>query len=84
MDRSDVVPYLDRDWSLIAEEKAKAWLRARREDGPAGSIRVADALRQQVLRARPGWPAESERDRDLEDHVQLSRKMMRASPLPGR
>jgi hypothetical protein len=76
--REDVLPFVERDWSLHAELKAEAWLARRRELGPAGAFRLADELRRQALLVRPDGPDAEARRADLDAHIELARRLRRA------
>ena len=77
------VPFVRRDWSRLRSQKSAAWL-SHKTQGVAASVRLAEALRQQVLRARPLWPGAELRREDLEAHRQLSEQMRRAGPSLSR
>jgi hypothetical protein len=72
--------YAGRDWSGAARDKALYWRDFKREHGPAGGLRVADALRRQVRAARPDWPSERERREDMEMHLRLIEVFRRVVP----
>ena len=71
------LPLVRLDWSQLDSLKREAWL-SQKAKGVATSIRLGEALRQQVLRAHPQWPAAELRSEDLEAHRQLSETMRRA------
>lgn len=70
-DADAVRSFLSRDWAAASEDKERYWAAFKSERGPAAGLRIASALREQVRRARPDWPSESERREDLETHLRL-------------
>jgi hypothetical protein len=69
---------MERDWAAVAAAKDTAWLNMRRTDGIPGALRIADALRAQVLSSHPHWPSDEERAEDLSMHVRVAEAMRRA------
>ncbi len=67
-----------RDWAAVAAAKDAAWLEARRTDGVAGALRVADALRAQVRSSHPRWPSDEDRAEDMSTHVRVAEVLRRA------
>lgn len=69
MARADAL--VDRDWRSLERGKELYWSAWKVQHGPAAGIRVAEALREQVRRARPDWPSDDERREDLETHLRV-------------
>lgn len=73
----DIAAFVRRDWAATAACKEAHWLAERRSRGVLWSIRVADELRRQVARVRPGWPTAEEREADLQTHVRVGEALRR-------
>ena len=69
---------MQRDWAAVAAAKDAAWLEVRRTDGIPGALRIADALREQVVSLHPHWPSDEERADDLSTHARVAEAMRRA------
>jgi hypothetical protein len=78
LDPEDVEAFVHRDWDSAARDKDRYWRDYKRQHGPAAGIRIADALRRQVLAARPDWPSEQERAEDLATHLRVIEVLRRA------
>jgi hypothetical protein len=78
MRAEDARAFMRRDWAALAAAKDAAWLEVRRTDGIQGALRIADALRAQVLSSHPRWPSDEERSDDLSTHVRVAEAMRRA------
>ncbi len=72
-----------QDAARAEVDKALYWRRYKLEHGPAAGIRVADELRRQVVRARPGWPDAAERARDHAAHERLLDALANCAPRCG-
>lgn len=82
-DLDAVRAFVERPFRAMARDKERYWASWKQVHGAAAGLRVADALRAQVKRARPDWPSEQDRRDDLEMHLQLIeviRRAGRASP----
>lgn len=75
-----LLDFVRRDWSAAARSKAIYWRDWKRRHGPAAGIRIADELRRQVLRMRPGWPSARERQADLAAHLRIIEALRRVPP----
>lgn len=75
--------FAERDWDAMARDKERYWAEWKRRHGATAGMRVADALRAQVRRARPDWPSDQERAEDLEMHLRIIEVVRRARrPAP--
>ena len=63
--------FVRRDWAAASRDKERYWAEHQRQGGFAEGIRIAEGLRQQVLRARPDWPSAEEREEDLATHLRV-------------
>lgn len=70
--------YMSRDWEAVRRAKDDYWSERIARLGPSEGFRIAEELRQQVLRSQPGWPSESERKEDLAAHLRLADLLHRA------
>jgi hypothetical protein len=79
----DITRFARRDWNAVAELKASYWADPA---GPTPSerLRIAEALRRQVLFHHPNWPSEEDREQDLETHARVSAALRRAGVLAAR
>lgn len=66
--------------SSAARAKGRYWRDFKHEHGPAGGLRVAEALWRQVRLARTDWPSERERREDMEMHLRLIEVFRRVVP----
>ncbi|MCK6591637.1 MAG: hypothetical protein L6Q76_29125 [Polyangiaceae bacterium] len=82
-DPAALLDFARRNWSEAERLKAIYWRDWKRRRGPAAGIRVADELRLQVLRMRPGWPSARERQADLAAHLRVIEALRRVPPRRG-
>lgn len=75
---------MGRDWAAVAAAKDAAWLELRQTQGIAGTLRIADALREQVLVRHPQWPSDDERADDLATHIRVAEALRRAGSVRRR
>lgn len=80
MDGSGVAFYLDRDWSLLKNEKQRYWAETLAGTDPEECLQIAEALRQEALAVQPDWPSPADRLEDLKAHEALCELMQRATP----
>lgn len=83
MRQEDLRAFARRDWTSIAESKARFWIEAKRQMEPGEGLSIGDVLRRQVLAARPDWPSPTERAEDLSSHSRVSAALSRASRASG-
>lgn len=79
----DIRRYMSRDWKAVRDAKDAYWADRIGRLGPVEGLRIADELRRQAIRQRPGWPDVENRRRDLADHMKLAERLRRVS-YPGR
>ena len=84
MRAADARAFMRRDWAAVAAAKDAAWLELRQFEGIAGALRIADALREQVLVRHPRWPSGEERTDDLATHTRVAQALRRAATIRGR
>lgn len=77
-----LLAFAQRDWAAAARSKARYWRDWKRRHGPAAGIRMAEELRLQVVRARPGWPSRRDRLADLATHLRVIDALRRVPPRP--
>jgi hypothetical protein len=70
-DPEDLRAFIERDWDAAARDKERYWRDHKRAHGPAAGILLGEALRRQVIAARPDWPSEEERAEDLATHLRV-------------
>ena len=70
MTSDEIREFMTRDWSRVAEAKARRWNAATRT--PAGDLRAANELWRYARIARPDWPSRDDRADDLRSHVRVS------------
>ena len=80
LDLEDVRAFARRRWD-VAEDEKRAFIAAQYRADPIAHARSVDALRDHLRAVRPEWPTRADLERDLEDHVELKRKLDRAAPL---
>lgn len=82
MNRDDVAQFARRDWSAVAESKARFWrgLKARRS--AAEVLAIVDRLRQHAQRTRPGWPTIEERLDGLALHQRVAEALRAVARRP--
>lgn len=80
----DIRSYVSREWAAARESKDAFWAKRIDELGPTEGLRIADELRRQVIRQRPGWPTDEDRREDLLAHARLSELLRRAGSAGGR
>ncbi|MPZ17290.1 MAG: hypothetical protein GEV06_05175 [Luteitalea sp.] len=73
----DIRRYMSRDWSAARDAKDAYWAARIGRLGPSEGLRIADELRRQAIRQRPGWPDLEDRQRDLAAHVKLAELLRR-------
>ncbi len=79
MDRDALRAYAQRDWAAIERLDQDHWAETFRRNGPDQAFRAAAALAEHARRARPDWPSAEDRQRDLEHHLELKRRIDRAA-----
>jgi hypothetical protein len=83
MTRADLVRFATRDWSAIADEKARHWVERKRTMSPADVLRLGDDLRRYARAVRPDWPTEADRATDADVHCRVSEALRAvAQPAP--
>jgi hypothetical protein len=80
MTRDEILAYARRDWAAVEAAKFLGWAEERSLRSAGEALGMAGALREAVRRLRPDWPSREERDRDLAEHVELSRRLRRVHP----
>jgi hypothetical protein len=71
--------FVQRDRAAVEKLKRTHWVRLFRQGGPAATIRAGHALYEHVRRVRDDFPSPRERADDLAFHIELKRKLDRAS-----
>lgn len=69
LDPRSLRAYAERDWGSAAAAKEAYWVDRKRAQGPVAGLLAAEALREQVRRARPDWPSPAEREEDRRMHL---------------
>ena len=82
LSRAAIRAFVERERALVDESKRQFWLDRKRALGPAEGIRVANALREQVVAQQPGWPSAAERAADLATHERVSSVLRRVHLSP--
>lgn len=72
MTRDDLVRFATRDWSAIADDKARYWADRKASMSPADVLQLGDDLRRHALAVRPDWPSAADRAADRETHRRVS------------
>jgi len=72
VNRSDILAFVRRDWSLANDEKTAFWAERKRRIPAAEAVRLGDELRRHARLLRPEWPDAAERAEDLAVHVRVS------------
>lgn len=80
MRREDLLAFLGRDWQSIALMKETTWAESGSRMRLIEALRIGDALRRDVVRRRPDWPSQSEREEDLAVHARVSEALSRVQP----
>jgi hypothetical protein len=83
VDKADLQRFAGRDWDAVAASKVEHWARLKKARGPAEAVRAAEALRQQVVALRPGWPTEKDRSEDLATHARVAACLRRVLSIPA-
>lgn len=83
MRQEDLRAFAGRDWTSIAESKARFWIEAKRKMHGAEALSIGEILRRHALAARPDWPSSSERAEDLATHARVSAALARVSRRSG-
>jgi len=78
IDRASAMAFLDRPWAQLEEATAEHRAESHRRD-PAWTHKTADALRDAVAKANPGWPTAHDRDADFAHHLELRALLDRAA-----
>jgi hypothetical protein len=68
----DILAFARRDWAAVAESKAAYWASREKAAGAGAGIEAGDQPRRQILMSHPGWPAEEDRQVDIETHVRVA------------
>jgi hypothetical protein len=56
---------------LARERKLRHWAAEYAQTGPAGSLRVAGALREHARLVNGDWPTPADRQRDFDEHLRM-------------
>ncbi len=81
--RAAIRAFVQRDRAGVDDAKQEFWLGRKRALGPAEGIRIANALREQVIAQHPGWPSPEERAADLATHERVSAALRRVRLSPA-
>ncbi|MGE0592125.1 MAG: hypothetical protein AB7G23_12260 [Vicinamibacterales bacterium] len=73
--------FVARDWGAARESKERYWGERIGRLGALEGLRVAEALRHQMLQRAPGWPDAETREADLRFHVSLAERFRRAGAI---
>jgi len=79
MDGDAIRAFAHRDWTLLEQLDREHWVETYRRGGGMIGFQVAAGMAEYVRRTRPEWPTAAERQRDLEDHIELKRRIDRAA-----
>ncbi len=79
MDASGIAAFIDRDWSLLRNEKERYWAERLAGADAEQCLEIGEGLRQEVLAVHPDWPSPAERLEDLKAHEALCELMLRAT-----
>ena len=79
MDRDTIRAFARRDWTLLERLDREHWTETYQRGGGEIGSRVAAGMAEYARRVRPDWPTAAERHRDLEDHIELKRRIDRAA-----
>ncbi len=78
LEAADVRAFMSRDWAALRDRKDEHWLAVARTRGGAATLEVAEALGRHVTRFAKG-DLDEHRMRDLEDLIELKRRIDAAS-----
>lgn len=79
MNAVDLRAFLQRDYALLERLKEEHRARRHREQGPAATLEIAEALFEHARQVAQGFPSEQYRQEDLEHHIRLKRVIDRAA-----
>ncbi len=77
MSPSQVKAYLNRDWSLVRDQKHRYWAERKRTLSAQEALIIAEGLRQQARTLRPDWPGDRQREADLKTHIHVAECLRR-------
>jgi len=80
MKAADIKAFIERDWELLEQMKAKFWSESEERKTPAARIRMGEQLYRYARSVRPDWPSQDERDADLAVHTRVAEALRRAAP----
>jgi hypothetical protein len=79
VNRTDILAFVRREWSLAAEQKAAFWAEHKRTISAAEAVRLGDELRRHARLVQPTWPDAAERADDLAVHIRVSEALRAVS-----
>ncbi len=79
MDRDALRAYARRDWAVLERLDRAHWADTIAGQDPNAGFRAAGALAEHARRVRPDWPTAADRQRDLDHHIALKRRMDHAA-----
>lgn len=75
MDGAALRQFAGRDWAGAATSKADYWAEMYRRDGPRVARQASTVLWQHARRVHAGFPTDTDRERDLADHLALRQRL---------
>lgn len=84
MTRDDVVAFVGRDWSAVAERKARYWAMRKAGLSLPDLLRLSADLREHARAVRPDWPTAEDRAADAAVHARVSSALCAVSRLRPR
>lgn len=79
MNRSDILAFVRRAWSVAEAEKTAFWAERKRTISAAQAVALGDELHRHARLVRPDWPDAAEREEDLAVHVRISEALRAVS-----
>ena len=79
MNRSDILAFAKRAWSVAEAEKTAFWAMRKRRIQTAEAVRLGDELRRHARLLHPEWPDAAERAEDLAVHIRVSEALRAAA-----
>jgi hypothetical protein len=84
MRKEDILAFVQRDWTAIAEQKRQWRAEQAKRMTAAEALAIGDELRRYALGLHPDWPTEQQRREDFAMHVRISESLSRVHAFRSR